>query len=180
MLQCLRYDSTHPIPPHFEAQIRVLLSSQWPGGEDERDQPLLEAARSPAYFVLTDGGQVLSYARTMREAVLHDEQRFEFYGLGDVITHPAFRRQGYGGRVVAAATESIRSDPTADGAILLTDESLVSFYCRSGWEVVRGARVTTDESEDAGLLLMLFLSEKAQAARRAFAHTRLVLPSDEW
>jgi predicted N-acetyltransferase YhbS len=179
-LRLFRYDVGQTFPLRLEAQIRALLSTEWPGYEDETNQPLTDAALSPVYFVLADGNQVLSYARTIRTTVTHRGQNFVFYGLGDVITQPESRQRGYGGRVVAEATAYIHSDREADAAVLLTTPKLEAFYNRSGWECVPGLCVTTSEADESSFPMMLFLSDKAHAARATFAEERLVLPGNEW
>jgi predicted N-acetyltransferase YhbS len=179
-LRLLRYGAGLTIPPWQEAQIRALLSTEWPGYENETHQPLIDSALSAVCFVLADGDQVLSYARTIRATVAHCGQSFMLYGLGDVITQPEFRQRGYGGCVVAAATAYIRSDHAADAALLLTAPALEAFYSRRGWQYVPGLQVTTSEAEEAGFPMLLFLSDKALAARPTFAGGRLVLPGNEW
>jgi hypothetical protein len=68
--------------------------------------------------------------------------------------------------------------------VLLTERKLEAFYGRSGWEYVRGLRVATGEGDacpaGATVPMMLFISTKAQAARRLFTGDTFVLPGDEW
>jgi predicted N-acetyltransferase YhbS len=179
-LRLVRYDAGRTIPLRLEAQIRALLFAEWPGAEDEADQPLTDSALFPVYFVLADGDQVVSYARTIRVTVTHRGQSFVLYGLGDVVTRSESRHQGYGGRVVAAVTAYIRSDREADAAVLLTTPKLEAFYGRHGWQCVPGLRVMTAEVDESNFPMMLFLSAKALAARVTFAEDGLVLPGNEW
>lgn len=179
-LQISRYDAGLPMPPHLEAQIRTLLTAQWPGDEDETNQPLMDSALSPVYFVLGDGEQVFSYARTIRASVSHLGQNFLLYGLGDVITKPEFRHQGCGRRVVAVATAYIQADHEADAAILQTVPELEAFYNHCGWVSVPGLRVTTNELAEASFPMMLWLSDIALSARATFTKHNLVLPGNEW
>jgi GNAT superfamily N-acetyltransferase len=179
-----RYDSTVTMPPHLEIQIRSLLYAEWPDPEDDNLQPLTEPKLHPTYFILADENQVLSYARTIWAMVSHLGQGFKLYGLGDVVTAPEFRRQGYGSRIVEEATTHIKSDREADAALLLTDPVLEILYRRSGWEFVPGLQIMTGEydscSIEALFPMMLFLSAKANALRDAFTEETLVLPGDEW
>lgn len=181
----LCYNSTATAPPHLEDQVRSLLDAEWPG-TDETDaaRPLTDPGLHPAYFVLADGDQVLSYARTIWAMVSHFGLSFKLYGLGDVITKPGLRHKGYAGRVVGEATAHIKSDREADAAVLLTEPKLEPFYRRRGWGYVPGLRVATSEygecAAGAAFPMMLFLSAKAHAARAIFAKDTLVLPGDEW
>ena len=185
MPRLMRYDSAAAIPPRLEAQIRSLLRVEWPGPDgDDTAQPLCDPGLHPAYFVLADGDQVLSYARTIWAAVLHRGHSFKIYGLGDVVTRPEFRLKGYGGYVAEEATTHIRSDREADAAVLLMEPKLEAFYRRSGWEYVPGLRVVTSEYDECAagetFPMVLFLSAKARAAREILAEGSLVLPGDEW
>jgi len=178
------YNSAAMMPLHLEAQIRSLLNAEWPGSDEDAALPLIDPKLHTVCFVLADEDQVLSYARTIWETVSHLGQSFKLYDLGDVITQPEFRRQGYAGRIVEAATTHIKSDREADAAILLTEPKLEALYRRSGWESVPGLRVATGEDDEyaAGVTfpMMLFLSAKAHAARQVFPTDLLVLPGDEW
>lgn len=182
MPQLMRYDSAAMIPLRLEAQIRSLLYAEWPASdEDEVARPLIDPELHPVYFVIAEGGQVLSYARTIWATVTHFGQSFKFYGLGDVITKPEVRYKGYGGRIVRVATTYIKSDCEADAAVLLTEPKLEMFYRGSGWDYVAGLRVVTGERDKRVIFpIMLFLSGKAQAVRATFATDTLVLPGDEW
>ena len=185
MPRLMRYDAAATIPPRLEAQIRSLLHVEWPGpDEGHTAQPLCDPELHPAYFVLANGDQVLSYARTIWATVLHRGQSFKLYGLGDVVTRLEFRLKGYGGCVAKEATTHIRSDQEADAAVLLTEPKLEAFYRRSGWEYVPGLRVVTSEYDECAageaFPMMLFLSAKAHAAREILAEDSLILPGDEW
>ena len=182
MPQLMRYDYAAMIPLRLETQVRSLLYAEWPrDDEDEAARLIINPELHPVYFILMDGDQVLSYARTIWTTVTHLGQRFKLYGLGDVVTKVGFRHKSYGGRIVREATAHIKSDREADAAVLLTEPKLEMFYRRSGWDYVAGLRVVTREC-DAGATfpMMLFLSVKARAARETFATDTLALPGDEW
>lgn len=185
MPRLMRYDSASTIPARLEAQVHSLLHAEWPDpDEDDASRPLIDPELHPVSFVLADGNQVLSYARTIWAAVFHLGQSFKLYGLGDVITRPEFRHKGYGGRIVEEATTHIKSDRAADAAVLLTEPKLEPLYQRSGWGYVPGLRVATGEYDGCiaweSFPMMLFLSAKARSVREIFHAEILVLPGDEW
>ena len=185
MPRLMRYDSAATVPPRLEGQIRSLLHAEWPGaGGGGPSRPLTDPGLHPVYFVLADGERVLSYARTIWATVSHLGRSFKLYGLGDVVTKPGFRRNGYGGRVVNEATTHIKSDREADAAVLLARPELGGFYRRGGWDYVPGLRVATGEEDECAaggtFPMMLFLSAKARAARALFPKETLTLPGDEW
>lgn len=181
-LQC--YDGADGIPRELERQIRSLLQAEWPAPVDEAGGPLVAPELYPTYFILTEGGIVYSYARTIWARVTHLGRRLKLYGLGDVVTAPGLRRSGYGGRVVREATAHIRSDREADAAVLLTEPGLEAFYGRCGWETVPGLEIRTGEYDEHhpgdSLPMMLFLSEFTGRARAGFNASPLILPGDEW
>lgn len=181
----MRYDSIATIPPRLEWQIRSLLYAEWPG-PDETDaaQPLIAAELHPVYFVLADEEQVLSCARTIWAPVSHLGQSLKLYGLGDVITKPEFRHQGYGRYIVEEATAHIKSDREADAGVLLTESKLEPLYRRSGWGYIPELQVTTGEHDGCAagesFPMMLFLSAKARSMRETFSEGLLILPGNEW
>lgn len=179
-----RYDGTDEFPSEMERQIRSLLQAEWPTPEGETDGPLVAPRWHPTYFILTEGGMVWSYARTVWARVTHLGRGLKLYGLGDVVTSPELRGSGYGGRVVREAAAYIRSDREADAALLLTGPGLEPFYQRCGWEAVPELEVRTDDYDEhhrgGSLPMMLFLSASAGSMRPGFHVSPLVLPGDEW
>ena len=91
----------------------------------------------PAALVEED--LLLSYAATFRLRIAHAGEEYEMGCLGNVFTYPGSRRQGYGRRVVGAATRHIRGSG-ADVAALFCAPDLESFYAASGWEPTPEAR----------------------------------------
>lgn len=179
------YQATEDLPAHYEYQIRSFMRILWPGHqEDDLDQPLTEPELHPTYFVLATEHTVMSYARTIWMPVSYAGQTFKLYGLGDVLTLPASRHQGYGGQIVAAATAHICADAEADAAILLTEPRLENFYRRSGWEHIPHLTILTGEHAHAqpcdAFPMMLFLSPTARNMRTTFQTQPLFLPGEEW
>jgi GNAT superfamily N-acetyltransferase len=179
------YNGTDCVPPEIARQIRALLSTTWPDGDDEpASGPFVDPALHPVSFVITNGERVLSYGRIIWAWVSRDGRILKIYGLGDVVTVPEWRRSGYGGRVVEAATAHIRSDLDADLAVLLTESGLEAWYGRRGWSHVPGMRVVTDEYDGEHranpFAMVLLLSAAMRSARAELSKCTLVLPGDEW
>jgi GNAT superfamily N-acetyltransferase len=177
------YAASEALPPELGHEIRALLDAQWPGPNDNVGAgPLIDPDLHPVYFVLREGDEVVGYARTIWAWATHKGQAIKIYGLGDVVTRPRWRRQGFARRVVEAATGHIRSD--ADAAVLLTQPALERLYAASGWAHVPGMRVVTDERDGAptaeDCVMMLFLSAGAREDRDTYRHEPLVLAGDEW
>ncbi|MDQ2676624.1 MAG: GNAT family N-acetyltransferase [Actinomycetota bacterium] len=179
------YTASDAIHPKLDRQIRALLSTAWPGADDEQESgALVDPALHPVSFVITSGEHVLSYGRTIWAWVSHDDRTLKIYGLGDVVTAPEWRRSGSGGRVVEAATTHIRSDQDADLAVLLTEPGLEAWYGRRGWSHMPGMRIVTDEYDGDHtanpFAMVLLLSAAMRSARAELSKCTLVLPGDEW
>jgi predicted GNAT family N-acyltransferase len=106
------------------------------------------------------------------------------YCLGDVFTYPAFRKQGYANQIVDAATKLIRSDTSADAAILFTDPALEKLYGQSGWQHVSELQASIGVADNPeayrAFAMMLFLSDKALEAKANFAANPIFLPGYGW
>jgi predicted GNAT family N-acyltransferase len=184
-LQLHSYLSAEDLPQEFECQIRSFLRIQWyDADEDDSTESLTASELNPVFFVLARDKTVISYARLIWANISHNGNNYRMYGLGDVFTFPASRNKGYGGQVVAAATDYIRADPQTNCAILLTEPVLHSFYQRYGWEHVPNLDMSFGEPDKPqpykGYAMMLFLSKELQKSRTAFLKHQLFLPGDEW
>jgi GNAT superfamily N-acetyltransferase len=154
------------LPRDYDWQIRDFIRIFWFDAYTFD----LDAALGPPdwhchYFVMVDKHVLMSTARAMWKMLEIDGQSYTVYGLGAVLTYPAFRKRGYGGQVVEAATNYIKAQPDADLAILWTDPTLESFYGRLGWETQQNIAVTfgsADNPQPSGFYMMLFLSERAK------------------
>jgi len=173
------------LPEAHEHQIRSFIRLHW---HDEYqfslDGPLVPADRHPVHLVIHDRHALFSHGRVVWVNVYHMGESYRMYCLGDVLTYPAFRRQGFGAQIVAAATTLIRNDPQADTAILFTEPATASFYAAHGWEVMPTLRASYGHPvapEPAlGTAMMLFVSDRAEAHRADFEREDLKLPGWGW
>jgi GNAT superfamily N-acetyltransferase len=173
------------LPEAHAHQIRSFIRMHW---HDEYqyslDALLVPAERHPAHVVIHDRHALFSHGRVIWVDFGHAGERYRLYCLGDVLTYPAFRRRGYGGEIVAAATRLIREDPVGDAAILFTDQETTPFYAAHGWEPIPALTATYGHPvapEPAlGTAMMLFLSGKAEARRADFETQDLKLPGWGW
>jgi GNAT superfamily N-acetyltransferase len=158
-------------PPALNWQAVSFVRVVWPWIEHGLLREMYGPQEAPVHFALVEDGLLLSYAAVVRARVAHAGVDYDVGGLGSVFTFPASRRKGYGGRVVEAATAHIRASG-ADLGLLFTWDALKGFYARSGWEALRGAPMPEGPREapraSDALKMMLFVSEKGRAGRRAF------------
>ncbi len=170
MPQLLTYHHRE-FPPDLHWQAVSLMRVEWPFIEGGLPKETYPAGLHPVHFVVAEERVLLSYAAVIRLRVEHGGEVYGVRGLGNVLTYPASRGKGYGRQVVDAATRYIAASD-ADVAVLFCEPSLEGFYQRSGWAAIRGAATLTGPREapaayDA-LRMMLFVSGKGKAGRRAF------------
>jgi GNAT superfamily N-acetyltransferase len=162
------------LPDALSWQALSFVRVVWPWLDDGRIGDIRELsgpAEEPVHFALVENRLLLSYAAVLRERIEHAGVAYDVRGLSNVFTFPASRRRGHGRRVVEAATAHIRASG-ADLGLLFTGDALEGFYARSGWEALRGTPLLkgprgAPRISDA-LKMMLFVSEKGRAGRRAF------------
>lgn len=124
----------------------------------------------PVHFVMAEGDTLLSYGAILKLKLMHAGQGYLVYGFGNMLTFPPFRKQGYGGQVLQAATRYIQQSD-ADAAILFCDPHLEPFYAAQTWAPIRtptrlGGPDHFEEYEPSRM--MLFVSEKGVRGRTAF------------
>jgi GNAT superfamily N-acetyltransferase len=87
----------------------------------------------PVHFVMAENDSLLSYASLLKLNLPHAGMNYSIYGFGNLLTFPPYRRRGYGGQILQAATQFIRQSD-ADAAILFCDRLLERFYeARAGF-----------------------------------------------
>ncbi len=101
-----------------------------------------------------------------------------------MLTAPAFRKEGIGGRVVAAASDYIRASD-ADIGMLFTYPAIEHFYARYGWTHLPEPGVTygdpADLHHDADAYVMLLpVSAKAHAHRADFDRGPINVGHSRW
>jgi GNAT superfamily N-acetyltransferase len=125
---------------------------------------------TPVHFVFAEDDTLVSYASLLRLRLIQVGIEYQIYGFGNLLTFPPYRRRGYGGQVLQAATDFIRQSEV-DAAILFCDQLLESFYAERGWAPTRSStRLGKPDQYDeyAPSRMMLFVSEKGFSGRADF------------
>ena len=77
----------------------------------------------PVHFVMAEGESLLSYASLMKLTIPHSGQVYTVYAFGNMFTFPPYRKQGYGRKILRAATDFIRqSERSGCSNIVLRSE----------------------------------------------------------
>lgn len=173
------------IPIAYEHQIRSFARMVWGDSYLESLNPPFEnPAHQSLHFVIGEGDALYSAARVNRTMIEHQGQDYVVYGLGGVMTYPAFRQRGYGSWIVRVATEHIYQQADADMAVLWTEQSTIAFYERLGWEYTPNIEMMIGEKDDPKAttehVMMLFISARAQSNRADFESHPVYFGTGAW
>jgi GNAT superfamily N-acetyltransferase len=181
----LRFIPTRELPRELKCQILSFIRIEWwPIFRDgDRFWDFTEKPTHPVNAVLTERGLVISHAEVNWRMVEHAGQAFKVYGVSAVFTYPAFRREGYGSRLMAAVSDYLRASD-ADLAILFCQPQRVRFYEAAGWEWAAGARFAHGDPQhpqtDDLAACLLFVSPRGRAARTAFCTEPVYIGLHPW
>lgn len=179
------YPSNAALPEHLRGQILALIRIGFHDvAGDYRGPEALPEEWHPMHVVGLDGDVILSYAGVVWHMIRHAGEVFRSYGLSSVYTFPSCRGRGLGSRIVRRATDAIEQAGDGDVALLFTDQALVPFYGRCGWQAMPEMRCligdpATPTPHDE-LAMIRFLSAKGRRARAAFERTPVYLGAYPW
>ena len=175
------YREGTPIPDHFYYQAQAFSRLNW----YDSDTYDIDLEREElTHIVLAEGKLLISYAQVLWRDIEHDGVIYKCGGLSGVMTYPHFRRRGYGGQVVQAATNLI-TDALADIALLWTAGKNHHFYGQFGWQplpnmvTLIGDRNKPEIFDDEGAM-MLFISDKGIQGQASFENGSVYVGEEEW
>ena len=177
------YQEDETIPPHFYYQAQSFVRIFWSDGDD-RD--IESGLNEPAiHLVLAKGKSLLSYATIVQRDVNIEGQLYKMAGLGNVMTFPYFRKRGYGGQVVQAATKIIQSKTSVDFGLLWTEPKNYDFYRRSGWELTPDLVTLLGDPQNPHPYedeegMVLFCSDKARQERASITSGHIYIGVGKW
>lgn len=181
------YPSDESLPEDIKLQalcfLRMVYSEGFQGANEERDW-LHHASEQPIHIAITTPNRILaSYCAVVRKPLQHTGEVYNCWGLTGVLTYPAFRRRGLGRRVVALGTGIIRDSP-ADMGMFHCAHDLKGFYEQCGWLALENAVTLVGDANcpevSDELLMMLFLSQRAQNRMADFETTPFYFGDSTW
>ena len=180
--------SSDVLPLEFKWQILSFMRVQWPEGFRGKLRLRDWIGRSdfhPLHFLLVEQAFVISHCEVIWKHLLHAEETYKVYGLSGVFTFPDHQRQGYGKRIVEAATEHILQSGDADVAMLWCEPHNRPFYLKCGWHFIENAQtlITAENGsvfQDSESLMMLFLSDKGLRTQAAFWKVPIYFGDTTW
>ncbi|MEU6368649.1 GNAT family N-acetyltransferase [Streptomyces sp. NPDC046931] len=126
-------------PPELRTQVRDLQEQAWPSadGPVAADAPTHDPLLLPWSMLLVAEGTVLAALDILTKEISHAGRRYAAGGLSTVVTRRERRGLGHGGRLVAAARETMIAR-NLDLGLFTCDRPLRAFYERAGWQVLPG------------------------------------------
>ncbi|MGZ9930673.1 GNAT family N-acetyltransferase [Streptomyces sp. NC-S4] len=168
------------LPAGLARQVAELEDAAWPGAEPGHDPALAPRA---LLLLAADGTVAASLALLFKEIPLAG-RAYRAAGLSAVVTRPALRGRGLGGRLVAAARAELAADPAVDLALFSCDRPLAAFYEAAGFDVLPGTvlvggtpedPLATDEPGFDKVVLAAFFTGDPDRDRAAFTGVRVPL-----
>ena len=177
-------------PDHLRCQYMSFLRAHWWWffqGEQRLRTTMWSADVEPTHVVLEESGILISYATLVSKMVKHADTSFHTAGVSAVFTYPAWRKQGYGQRLMNLASEHIRANDY-DIAMLFCEPEIMEFYRKSGWLAMQSPTLTGDptnpnssaDDDYPETRMMLFLSKHGQIHQSAFDHTPVYIGKQSW
>ena len=177
------YPTSADLPPAYYYQAQAFMRIVFGDLDDyDMDYGLEEEAQ---HIVVAQGKTLISYTAVIWTTLEFEGESYRCYGLSGVLTFPHFRGRGYGGQVVAAATDIIRQSADADIGLLWTADKNAGFYTQQGWEVIPGMTTLSGDPQnptvyDDELRMMLFVSAKGKQARARFERGQVYVGRETW
>lgn len=173
------------LPPDLKCQVLSFLRIVfWDGftGENRLRDWITHPRHHPLHFLLVEQGLVISGCEVVWKDLEHAGVSYKTYGLTGVFTYPSFRGQGYGTRVIGAATDYIAASD-ADVGMFHCAPGLKGFYAACGWIPMEGAKTYVGARAkpvlSQELMMMRFFSEKGAASRKAFETLPVYFDEDD-
>jgi GNAT superfamily N-acetyltransferase len=174
--------SHHDFPLALNWQAVSFMRVEWPHillNGHRLGTETYPAEDKPTHFVVSERGVLISYAAMMLRPLHHAGASYRMAAVGNVFTFPAFRGEGYGRQVVAAAVATMQSS-AADVGVLFCKPHLVHFYQLNGWEHIDAPTYLGTPAQPTHhpyQRMMQFLSDHGRQGHATFAQQPLYIES---
>lgn len=183
MIKLLQYPQTDDSET-LKKKIIELQATAWPQESPSKPWPENPDTHVSS-FVLVDNDLAMSHVAVVGKDIKHKDQTYKIFGLSEVVTHPSYKKSGYGLQLIKEAARFIEnSEP--DLSIFTCDPSIIPFYKQGGWThikdtcLVGGTLEKPFRSDSLGLATMIrFYSDKAVKYRHDFEGTDIYLELKE-
>jgi GNAT superfamily N-acetyltransferase len=163
--------------------LRINSPEGFKGSNESRDWINNPDDNSIHIAFITENDVLISYCSVVRKQLEHVGELYNCWGLTGVMTYPPFRDRGFGKQVVDIATRIIK-ESDADIGMFHCVHKLKGFYTKSGWEPMKKTTTLVGNKKNPNtsseLMMMLFLSRKAQLHRGDFEIKPVYFGEDTW
>lgn len=176
---------SNELPPILDGQAASFIRLVWNvgGTGDDRFWRLNDPSGEVEHFVVAERDTLISYVLLRRRTITHMGNTYRLFGLGGMMTYPAFRHEGHGARVAQAATAYLRHSDM-DAGMLFTGSSLFPYYEPHGWVPLEREGVYYGDSNQPQFsdshVMMLHVSDHARNHRQDFEQGDLFVGASLW
>jgi len=120
-------------------RVKPLFDLVWPPETSaERPWGTVAFARPDLRVIVEADEQPVAHVGLHRREGIWRERPIRIGGIGDVLTHPDFRRQGLASLAIDAALHTLRDERSNDFALLFCTAEMASFYTSRNWKPYMG------------------------------------------
>ncbi len=168
-------ESTTKLPLHIKSQLVSLYNLAFPRVSPRIPRNIAwldETSQKRVRFLLLNKSIVVSHAAVLTKNFRHADTQYLLAGFGGVMTHPDFRKKGFGSQIINRAARFIDKQ-NFDVAVLFCHRNHEVFYRRSGWEILANDDIFINEGTPIPqpqdeLAMIRYISEKAIRNRERF------------
>jgi aminoglycoside 2'-N-acetyltransferase I len=132
---------------HAWPRVKSLFDlAQQPGPASPSPAAIEWAPPELRVIVEADEQPVCHVGLHRREGIWKD-RKIRIGGIGGVLTHPDFRRQGLASVAIDAALHTLRDERSNDFALLFCDPDMAGFYTSRNWKPFMGEVFAEQQGE---------------------------------
>jgi len=122
-------------------EFRHLEDIVYPSGFDGPEELENVAWADPEWdiWVRDDAGNLVSHAGILERDALLNDNPIRIAGIAEVLSHPAYRRQGFGSAALREAGRFMADELRAPFALLVCPQAAIPFYASLGWQRFNGS-----------------------------------------
>ncbi len=173
------------LPEPLRIQVLDFLRIVWPEGftgpNRFRDWTT-EPDKAPRHLLYAAGTQIVSHLELITTTVTVNTVEYRVESPTAVLTYPAFRGEGWSGRLNMLAVEAIDVSG-ADIGVLTCAPALIGFYRRAGWTYAAGASIVAGPDGATWTSDDVLLTRPTSPSSARFLHDIKTHPMrivDEW
>ena len=165
----------------LKSQIIALEETAWPSAPEEEPIYPVQPNTFVTAFVIIKEGKAIGQVAIRKQSFSHKGTSYLAYGISEMVTHPAYQKQGLGTQLLQKVATFIEGQKP-DICIFTCRPELIPFYKKGGFWfceklfLVGGTPENPFPSQELGLCTMLRLySKRAIINKAGFAQGEIFL-----